>query len=542
MTTTMPETVHDQDVVLIALDAIAPDPKNPRRELRAIEALAANIRLHGVRTPISVRPAIGAERTNGTTHIIISGERRWTASKVAEQGTIRAIVEQDRVGIEAAVDRMVENLQRDNFDALEEAAGVQQILDLGTTEEETATLLSIDPGRVSTSSRIAKAKAPAIVAKRFDLTFEQAAGLAEFDTNKEVIKELTNTLEHDPESWDQTIEQYRDQRAMAEMRVATETEWVEKGYMLLKRDTMPATTRPLNQLKAGTKNLTTAAHKSCPGRGVIVGVHQVYNSKERRYEAVASVTEYCTDPETNGHKLPAGMPASSPSGGQRTDTRTEAQKQADLTKNRTHRAALDAGRTAQPLRRKFVTRLLQHKGAPAGVLRFATEAISSKRIDPEPPIEELTGQDLKKGDRYESQGDRARRALVTYAKGKTDAQQPLVLLALVASDIECAWEPNTWDLAGFVERSALRKAYLELLVKNGYAPSTIEKVLLGTAKPADVLAEHERIKAATRANKGPVTPSGRKSTASTHVDGKPVRRPVKKAVKRQPARRRASAK
>jgi len=77
-----------------------------------------------------------------------------------------------------------------------------------------------------------------------------------------------------------------------------------------------------------------------------------------------------------------------------------------------------------------------------------------------------------------------------------ETQLPLALLAWVASHNESKWDPNSWN-HGYWKDQRLR--YLRFLVSCGYTPALVEKVQLGDAKPADVLAEAERIKEAAKA-------------------------------------------
>jgi ParB family chromosome partitioning protein len=97
----------------------------------ALEELAASIREHGVLQPILVRPK------PGTPHAfeIIGGERRWRAAQAAQLHEVPVIVRElgDR---EAMAAGLVENLQRQDLNALEEAEGYRRLLDeFGLTQE-----------------------------------------------------------------------------------------------------------------------------------------------------------------------------------------------------------------------------------------------------------------------------------------------------------------------------------------------------------------------------------------------------------------------
>lgn len=117
----------------IPLDRIVPNPQQPRKAFDdlALEELKRSIEEHGVLIPIIVRP-------RGDRFEIVAGERRWRASAALARPTIAAIVREtsDRTSLEMAI---VENLQREDLNALEEAAGFAQLIDdYDLTQDEVA--------------------------------------------------------------------------------------------------------------------------------------------------------------------------------------------------------------------------------------------------------------------------------------------------------------------------------------------------------------------------------------------------------------------
>jgi ParB family chromosome partitioning protein len=118
---------------MVALDDIAPNANQPRRSFDApsLESLAQSIRANGVLSPIVVRPVSG----RATKYEIVAGERRWRAARSAGLRELPAIVRDVRDGasIELA---LLENLQREDLNAIEEAAGYRQLIDEhGLTQE-----------------------------------------------------------------------------------------------------------------------------------------------------------------------------------------------------------------------------------------------------------------------------------------------------------------------------------------------------------------------------------------------------------------------
>jgi ParB family transcriptional regulator, chromosome partitioning protein len=110
----------------VAIESLHPNPRNPRRHFAAAELdeLAASIKERGVIQPIAVRPAPGA---NGTFEII-AGERRWRAAQRAGIHDVPVVVLEvsDAEALELAI---IENVQREDLNALEEAAGYQALGD-----------------------------------------------------------------------------------------------------------------------------------------------------------------------------------------------------------------------------------------------------------------------------------------------------------------------------------------------------------------------------------------------------------------------------
>ena len=116
----------------IACSAVRPNQHQPRNyfDEEALVSLSASIRELGVLQPILVRPA-GAGQ-----YELIAGERRWRAAKRVGLQTIPALVRdvEDAGALEQA---LVENLHREDLNALEEAAAYQQLMeDFKLTQEQ----------------------------------------------------------------------------------------------------------------------------------------------------------------------------------------------------------------------------------------------------------------------------------------------------------------------------------------------------------------------------------------------------------------------
>lgn len=120
VSTASPETGVSQ----LPIEQLQPGKYQPRKDMSpdALEELAASIRTQGIIQPIVVRPV--AEQI----YEIIAGERRWRASQLAELDMVPVIIKD--VPDEAAVAiALIENIQREDLNAMEEAIALQRLQD-----------------------------------------------------------------------------------------------------------------------------------------------------------------------------------------------------------------------------------------------------------------------------------------------------------------------------------------------------------------------------------------------------------------------------
>ncbi len=123
----------------IPIVSIAPNPDQPRKSFAAaeLEELANSIREKGVLQPILVRSVVG--RTNQ--YEIIAGERRWRASKLAGLAEIPALVKNLDENSAAEI-ALIENVQRADLNAIEEAAAYENLMKkAGYSHEDVSRLI-----------------------------------------------------------------------------------------------------------------------------------------------------------------------------------------------------------------------------------------------------------------------------------------------------------------------------------------------------------------------------------------------------------------
>lgn len=155
------EVVVERDVSLVELPvgSIVPNSYQPRSEFNeeAMTTLVASIKELGVLQPILVRQVDGAGQ-----YELIAGERRWRASQRAGLQTIPAVVQLEVPDSSALEQALVENLHREDLNAIEEALGYQQLIDeFGLTHDQVAT--RVGKSRSAVTNRLRLLQLPASI-------------------------------------------------------------------------------------------------------------------------------------------------------------------------------------------------------------------------------------------------------------------------------------------------------------------------------------------------------------------------------------------
>jgi ParB family chromosome partitioning protein len=145
---------HPRGQRRIAIEFLHPNPRNPRRQFAAAELdeLAASIKERGIIQPIAVRPAPGASGA----FEIIAGERRWRAAQRAGIHDVPVVV-LEAIDAEALELAIIENVQREDLNPLEEAAGYQALGDeFKYSQDEIAKIVGKSRSHVTNMLRLLK--------------------------------------------------------------------------------------------------------------------------------------------------------------------------------------------------------------------------------------------------------------------------------------------------------------------------------------------------------------------------------------------------
>ena len=174
----------------LPLSEIVPNKDQPRKTFdeAALDELADSIRQHGILQPLLVRPIA----TGG--YQLGAGERRWRASKRAGLKEVPVVVKElsDTETMEIAI---IENLQREDLNPIEEAEGLQALIDkCGFTQEQVAVSLGKSRPAIANSLRLLKLPLEVRdMAKNGEISAGHARALLAFD-NEALIYEAAQNI------------------------------------------------------------------------------------------------------------------------------------------------------------------------------------------------------------------------------------------------------------------------------------------------------------------------------------------------------------
>lgn len=154
------DTRQDQRQGMLAVTALRPGKYQPRTRMDpgSLEELAASIKAQGLIQPISVRP-VAVEGL--VSYEIIAGERRWRAAQIAGLPEVPVLI-RDIPDDAALAMSLIENIQRENLNPLEEAAGIQRLIDeFAMTHQEAADALGRSRSAATNLLRLLQLAKPA---------------------------------------------------------------------------------------------------------------------------------------------------------------------------------------------------------------------------------------------------------------------------------------------------------------------------------------------------------------------------------------------
>lgn len=177
----------------LPINEIIPNKEQPRKTFDegALQELADSITVHGVLQPLLVRPLLSGG------YQLIAGERRWRASRMAGLKEVPVIIKElsDSEAMEIAI---IENLQREDLNPIEEAEGLQALIDkCDYTQEQVA--VSVGKSRPAIANALRLLKLPEEVrqmTKEGEISAGHARALLAFD-NQAIMYEVAKQIVSD---------------------------------------------------------------------------------------------------------------------------------------------------------------------------------------------------------------------------------------------------------------------------------------------------------------------------------------------------------
>ena len=252
---------------------LRPNPQQPRKDFDpdALESLADSIRKKGVIQPLIVRPV-------GDEYEIVAGERRWRAAQMAQSHDVPVVI-RDLDDTEVLEIAIIENIQREDLNAIEEALGLRQLMDrFGHTQEKVAEALSKSRSHIANLLRLLALPAPVQLMVRGG---ELSAGHA---------RALINS--GNPEALAQQVVSrglsVRETESLVRKAVEGKTAKAEKGSK--QRETKDADTRSLEADLSAHLGMSVQIDMTTGEAGVLSVRYKTLDDLDRLCQAMSSVS------------------------------------------------------------------------------------------------------------------------------------------------------------------------------------------------------------------------------------------------------------
>lgn len=136
--------------IWVNIDALSPSPEQPRENMRGIEGLSESLRRHGMMQPI-----LATLKEDGQ-YEILAGERRWRAAQMAEMKKVPVLIREGALSGEEKLELgLIENIQREDLDAIERARACQRLMvEYKLTQAEVASRLGYKRPTISNLVRL----------------------------------------------------------------------------------------------------------------------------------------------------------------------------------------------------------------------------------------------------------------------------------------------------------------------------------------------------------------------------------------------------
>lgn len=447
MTDTTPAEFAHVDPATLVIGA------NARLDADLTPEFIASIKQHGV------LQTIDTYRTTDGALVVLRGQRRTLAAVQAGLTTVPVrVLPGDQDDARRIVEQIVENDHRAAMRDTHRTAAVKQLaLDFGLSAATIAKRTGTTKQAVETTLTVASSKVSEGVQAKYDLTLDQAAVIAEFDTDREAVKALTATAVKAPHKFDHLAQQLRDQRERDEQIAAARATLVEAGVREVEPvpydDKMARSLARLRmdaQTEPGTV-IDADQHTACPGHAayVVAGWDGV------------TVGYVCSDWKQHGHVDRYGDDRPT-TGAPMTDE--QRQERREVIENN------EAWKSATTVRLQWLTRFAQRKTAPKDAATYLAQTllldaykIERAKADGHSVARTLLGLPPTIGP-----GDTAIADLIERANA---ARAQVIALVLALAATEARTSAQTW-------RCSSERRYFSVLADWGYSLSDVESLIV----------------------------------------------------------------
>jgi ParB family chromosome partitioning protein len=381
---------------------------NVRAEASLTKDFIASVRELGV-----LMPVIAVRNPDGGL-LVRAGQRRTAAAREAGLSAIPVyITDEGTDDASRLVTQIVENDQRLGLNANDRTLGIHALIDTGMSVTKVAKRLSIPAAQVKKTSAVARSKAALEAMQRESLTLDQAAEIAEFEDDPEVVEILIGAAKRN--YFDHELARQKSEREYQKRHAEAAEAYTKRGVTVLDRrpdydDNTIVSEYSLvdaNGDELSREAIVASVEANPQAWSVSLSEESLYTDSEGNaieeskidwateddpdsepeegFFHADSVKEttvfvadqyYCLDPEAVG--LAVSERFLRRTGGSQGDaTPTIAQREAEKRERRKVLALNKAGDTAQGVRRAFVTGLLQRKTAPKGSALFVARMLSA---------------------------------------------------------------------------------------------------------------------------------------------------------------------
>ena len=475
---------------------------NVRTETVADKEFVASIRDLGVLQPIrAVRTADGQLRVE-------FGHRRTLAAIEAGLVTVPVIVvadeQTDTAGqVERIVRQYAENEHRIGLSQTDKLGVVEQLSLLKVSAAQIAKRTKMKRPQVDQALAVTRSELAKAASERHELTLDQAAAIAEFDTDADTVKALVAATKSG--QFDHVLARARQDRDDAVHQAEVEQQLTDAGVRVIEAPSWNDRPKRLSSLApdADGHEYTVQTHAECEGHVAWAGTEwvqvdadgTVYTSdvieamdqdEYERFQALQTRQERrwvgvygCDDPDRH-HPQPSLSLVSGTSGGGSGSAAGAAvvgpSRRVVIENNK----AWDA---ATGVRRAWLREFFQRKTAPAGAAAFTAHAVLNRDYALRKTLEQGHGLavDLFGVEGVSSTDDeghgyyRSDRDLATLTTGASDKRLTLITLAVVMAAYENALDRHSWRQNG----GCAEKHYLLYLDQLGYQLSDIERLAAG---------------------------------------------------------------